>query len=175
MCTRYVIIAGEIGKGAGDAQDAGVTAGGEAEFFAGVGEELLAGCIWGGVGGEVFAVCFGVGAGGGAGVAFGLALAGGGDAGGDLTAGFGFGGAVQVGGAERGDVYVEIYPVQQWPGQAGLVIGGAARRAGAGAAGITKMAAAAGVHGGDELHAGGIGDVGGGAGNGDRAAFQRLA
>lgn len=37
------------------------------------------------------------------------------------------------------------------------------------------MAAAAGVHGGDELHAGRIADMGGGAGDRDGACFERLA
>ncbi len=38
----------------------------------------------------------------------------------------------------------------------------------------SPLAAAAGVHGGDQLHAGGIADVGVGAGDGDLAGLQRL-
>ncbi len=39
----------------------------------------------------------------------------------------------------------------------------------------SPMSTAAGVHGGDQLHAGGIADVGVGAGDGDLARLQRLA
>jgi hypothetical protein len=85
-------IAGEIGQGAGDAEHAGIAACREAQAFAGLGEDLAAGLVRGGMGFEQAAIGLGVGACRGAGIAAALDLAGGGDAGGNGAAGFGGGG-----------------------------------------------------------------------------------
>ncbi len=65
--------------------------------------------------------------------------------------------------------------IQQRAGDAGLIVRGAARTAGTGVTGLAGHAAAAGVHGRDELEARGIGDAVVGAGDHAFPAFDGLA
>lgn len=165
----------QVGDGAGYAQDAGVAAGGHAHGACGLGQKLSARFVGGGDGFEEIAVDFGIGADGVVGVTRGLDRAGGGDAGGDLFRPFGGGWQDEIGGGDGVDVYVQVDPVEQWPRYLRLIIRCTARRAGAGQSGVAQMAAAAGVHRGDKLNAGGERDVRVGAGDADSAGFERLA
>lgn len=70
---------------------------------------------------------------------------------------------------------MEVDSVEQRAGDFGLIVLGAARGAAAGAAGVVQIAAAAGVHGGDQLDAGRVGDMGVGAGDQGGSGFERLA
>ena len=70
---------------------------------------------------------------------------------------------------------MEVDAVEQRPGDLGLIVGGAARRAAAGERRIAEMAAAARVHRRDQLHPRRKGDVGVGAGDVDLAGLERLA
>ena len=70
---------------------------------------------------------------------------------------------------------MKIDTVEQRPGDFGLVIGSAARRARAGKSRITEMAAAAGIHRRDQLDPRREGDMGVGASNADASALERLA
>jgi hypothetical protein len=72
-----VLAACKIGYRAGDAQDAGVASCREPHGFGGLGEELAARFVWGGVGLQRVAVGFGIGADAVAGIAGGLDRAGG--------------------------------------------------------------------------------------------------
>ena len=108
-------------------------------------------------------------------VAFGLGLAGGGDAGGNGGAGFPGGGSGEFGGGDWVDVDDHVDAVEEGAADAGEVVFAAAGGFVAFAGGVAEVAAAAGVHGGDELESGGVGDVGAGAGDGGSSAFQGLA
>ena len=70
---------------------------------------------------------------------------------------------------------VQVDAVEQGPGDLGLVLQGTPGRPRAGQGRIVQVAAAAGVHGGDQLDPGGIGDVGVGARDRDPAGLERLA
>src|SRR5579883_875176 len=72
-------------------------------------------------------------------------------------------------------VHMEVDAVEERPRDAGLVIEGAFGRPPAGKRGIVEMAAAAGIHRGDELEARGIGDMMVGAGHGGPPRLDRLA
>lgn len=70
---------------------------------------------------------------------------------------------------------VEVDAVEQRPGQARLVVADATRILVAVPRRVARIAAAAGVHRRDQLHAGGKRDVGVGAGDIDLPRLQRLA
>jgi uncharacterized protein YeaO (DUF488 family) len=70
---------------------------------------------------------------------------------------------------------MEIDAIEQRPGDTRLIIGGTARRAAAGAAGVAQITAFAGVHRRDELDPRGKGNVAVGARHRDLAGLQRLA
>jgi hypothetical protein len=70
---------------------------------------------------------------------------------------------------------MEVDPVEKRSRNACLIVGSAARRPAAGERRISKVAAAARVHGRDQLHPRREGDVRIGAGDADGAGFQRLA
>ena len=114
--------AGEVGDGAGDAEDAGVGAGGEAEFVHGGTEDGLRGGLEGAealelAGGEV-----GVAADAGeVGVAFGLEGAAGEDACADVGGAFAGGLLGEVFEGDGGDLDVEIDAVEEGAGDAGAV------------------------------------------------------
>jgi hypothetical protein len=127
------------------------------------------------MGGEIFAVSLCIHASGSAGIAGCLPGPRGGDTGSDLCAAFSRWRQCEIGGRKRRHLDMQIDTIEQWPGELALVIGRTARGAGAGEAGISQMPAAARVHGGDQLHARRIGDVGGGARHLHLAGFQRLA
>jgi hypothetical protein len=161
---------GQIGDAAGDAEDAGEAACGKAEFFGGVFNEGF------GFGREVDGVAGGFGVvRGGVAVAGALQSAGGGDACGDDGAGFALWGVEEFGGRDRAHLDDHVDPVHQRAADFALVVFAAAGGAAAGAGGVEQIAAAAGVHGGDQLETGGVGDVGGGAGHGGAAGFEGLA
>src|SRR5207253_9204589 len=122
----------KVGDGSGDAEDAVEAAGGEAHCFGGLGEEAAAGIVGGGDFVQEVAVCLGVGSDGVGGVAAGLDFAGGADALADFGGAFGGRREDEIGGGDGLDVYMEVYAVEHWAGDLGLVIGGAARGAGAG-------------------------------------------
>jgi hypothetical protein len=81
----------------------------------------------------------------------------------------------QIGGADRLHFDVEVDAVEQRAGDLGLIVGGTARRAGAGEARISQMSAAARVHGGDQLDARGERHMRVGAGHRHGPGLQRLA
>jgi hypothetical protein len=70
---------------------------------------------------------------------------------------------------------MEVDAIEQGSGHARLIVGGAARGAGAGLARIAEMAAATGVHGRDQLHPGRKGQVAVRARDADGPGFERLA
>jgi len=82
---------------------------------------------------------------------------------------------VQVGGIDGGHVHMQVDAVEQGTGNPGLVSVCAFGRLRTGFGRIVEMAAAARVHGGDELDARRVGDVGVDARNGGAPGFQRLA
>ena len=175
MGARHALAAGQIGDGARHAQHAGIAARRQPERVGGLRQQALAVGIRCGVGLQGLAIGFGVAADGGAGIARSLPGPCGGDAGGDLRAGLGRRRQREIGGRQRRHLDVQIDAVEQRPRQFALIFAGAARGAGAGQARIAQVAAAAGVHGGDQLHARRIGDMGGGARHLHLAGFQRLA
>ncbi len=70
---------------------------------------------------------------------------------------------------------MNVDAVHERAGDAALVLGDDARRAGAGAGGVAVIAARAGVHGGHQLEVGGEGERSLGAADGDDLVFKRLA
>ncbi len=163
--------AGQVGDGAGDAQQAIVRARREAEPGHGQAEQPRR------VGGQramaagLAAGHAGVDVGGGAGEAGRLASAGGEDTDADDGGGLARGGVGELRVGQRGDFEVEIDAVEQRPGEAGQVAGALEGRAGAGLE--RSAAAAAGVGGGDELEAGGEAGGAGGAGDDDAGVLER--
>ena len=81
----------------------------------------------------------------------------------------------EVGGADAGNLDVQVDPVEQGAGHLGLIIGGAARRTAARQCGIGEVAAAARVHRRDQLDPRREGDVGIGTRHADLAGLERLA
>jgi len=70
---------------------------------------------------------------------------------------------------------MQVDAVEQRARDPGLVFVRALGGAGAGLGRVVEIAAAAGIHGGDQLEAGRIGDVGVGPGHRGAPGFQRLA
>lgn len=70
---------------------------------------------------------------------------------------------------------MQVYAVQQGAGQAAAVARHLVAGAAAACRAVAQIAARAGIHGGDELEAGGKADLVGGAGNHHMARFQGLA
>lgn len=168
----------QIGQRAGDLEDAVVAAGGEAHLFRGVAQELEAA----GIGfGDLFderhrgARIARHPAHAETGETVDLQGAGAGDAAGDGGARFSGHRADEVRGGDSGHVDADIDAVHQRAGDAGLVVAHAARAAGALAAGFARHAAAAGVHGGDELDGGGVADAMIGTRDDACTGFKRLA
>ena len=93
----------------------------------------------------------------------------------DDRAALGGGWQRQVGGTDSRDFDMEVDPVEQGAGHSRLIVGGAARGAGAGLPRIAQVTAAARVHRGDQLDAGRKGQVRIGPRHGDRAGLERLA
>ena len=94
---------------------------------------------------------------GGAGEAGVLDEAGAGDAGADGGGGFAGAGGEEFLLAQAGDFDVDVQPVEDGAADARLVFRHGVLRAGAGARHVAQVAARAGVHGGDQLQAGGVG------------------
>jgi hypothetical protein len=134
---------GEVGDGAGDAEDAVEAASREAHRFGGLREEAAAGLVGRRHGVEQFAVGLGVGADPMRGVAIGLNLARHPHPPAHFGRAFGRRRQDEVGGGDAGHLDMEVDAVEQRPRNLRLVIGGAARGAGAGQSGIAEMAAAA--------------------------------
>ena len=123
------VLAGEIGDGAGDAEDPGIAAGRKLHRGGGLGEELTAGFVRRGENIERIAIELRICAGApGVDCAAGLAGAGGGDAGGNLVRAFGRRRQYQIGGGDGRDLDMQVDAVEQRAGDLGLIIGGAAWR-----------------------------------------------
>jgi len=162
---------GEIGDAAGDAQDAVQGAGGKAQAIC----DLVEQCCSGGVGLAVlmnFARRQG-------GVGFALPgiLAG---LGGDHALAHDFGGVAVGGllqgfGGDQGDFGEQVDAVDERPGKFAAIAADLIWCAAAAAGSIAVKAARTGVHGSDELEAGGENGMAGGAGDVDAAGFERLA
>lgn len=170
----HALRARKIGKRAGDAEDTVVAARGEAHGFGGLHKELPARVIGRGGVFEQFAVRFRIGADTVRFIAGGLQCAGSGDARGDFGRAFGGRRQREIGGGNGFDLDVQVDAVEERPGELGLIIRRAARRAGAGERGVAEVPAAAWVHRGDQLHARGVGDMKRGARDADFAGFERL-
>lgn len=83
--------------------------------------------------------------------------------------------AGQVVKLDRRDLDVQVDAVEQRTGDFGNVALDSIFRAGAGDAWVSAIAAGTGVHGSNEHHRAGIGDAGGGAGDGHTAVLDGLA
>lgn len=171
MLLLDVLLTVQIRDAAGNAEGAGKTAGGEAQFGRGHFQKIP-GLV---VDEEHVRAHFGIGPGAVRAAAMLLAGAGFGHARGGFGAGLALRQPGKVVGVDGDDIDDEIHAVQQRAGEFGLVILAAARRTAAGAGGIVEIAAAAGVHGTHELEAGGVGDVRGGTAHGGVAGFHGLA
>ena len=172
------VVAVEIGEGTRDLEDAVIGAGGEAHLFGRLLQETLALPVGlrdaFDLGGRTMGIA------GRAGqaealVALRLQGMGGSDARHDVGRGFRRLRLDQVGGRHRRHVDADVDPVHQRAGDAGLVVGGAARAAGTAAAGFARHAASTGIHRGNELHLGRVGDPVIGPGDDAFAGLQRLA
>ena len=161
----------EVGDGAGDFEDAVVGAGGEAHAADGHFEGALAGVVEGADAADI--------AGGHAGVVEAARAAGASRACSTRArisgGGFGGGVAAQFLEGNGGDFDVDIDAVEQRAADLAEVVLDLAGRAAAFAGGIAVEAALAGIHGGHQHEAGGEAERHGGAGDAERAIFQRLA
>lgn len=95
--------------------------------------------------------------------------------GGGLDTALNRGGQAQVRRRDRRNSDLQVNPVQHGPGNTGLVIDGAAWTTAAGHAIQPTIAAAARIHGRDQLEAGWVGHMSIGPGHGDRSGFHWLA
>lgn len=119
----------QIGNRPRHAQYARIPAGRQTHHFCGLGKQpppwLVGRCMFL----KQLAIDFGIGARAVCAVAGTLDIAGGSNAGADFSTSFGGRRKDEIGGADRGDIDVEVDPVEHRAGDLGLIIGGTARRA----------------------------------------------